>query len=146
MAPTTHEPVAHATATDPGAGPDTTHGPGPAIMGANTLLGNDVVDTHDEPLGNIKEIMIDVRAGRVGYAVLAFGGFLGMGEKLFAVPWDALKLDLQHKRFVLDVDKDRLRAAPGFDRLRWPDTADQIWAAGIHPVHGPAPGDAGPRL
>ena len=78
-------------------------GPGPALMGAHTLLGNDVVNGQDESLGDIKEIMLDMRAGRVAYAVLAFGGFLGIGEKLFAVPWQALTLDTGQHRFVAAV-------------------------------------------
>ncbi|MDP3137793.1 MAG: PRC-barrel domain-containing protein, partial [Burkholderiaceae bacterium] len=75
------------------AGPDTRHGPGPHLMGADTLVGNDVYNKDGEDLGDVKEIMLDMRSGRVSYAVLSFGGFMGMGDKLFAVPWDVLKLD-----------------------------------------------------
>ena len=64
-------------------------GPGPGLMGANTLDGNDVFNRQDEDLGDIKEIMIDMASGDVCYAVLAFGGLMGMGGKLFAVPWKA---------------------------------------------------------
>ncbi|QBC31854.1 PRC-barrel domain-containing protein [Pandoraea sp. XY-2] len=67
-------------------GPGTVRGPGPSLMGADTLVGNSVIDSHGDDLGDIKEIMLDVRAGRISYAVLSFGGFLGMGKKLFAVP------------------------------------------------------------
>lgn len=102
-------------------------GPGPRLIGADTLLGNDVYNEKEEDLGNIKEIMLDMTNGQVSYAVLSFGGFLGMGEKLFAVPWDALKLDTENKRFVLNVDKERLENAPGFDKDHWPDMADQTW-------------------
>ncbi|HRQ66574.1 MAG TPA: PRC-barrel domain-containing protein [Xanthomonadaceae bacterium] len=114
-----------------GPGPSTDTGPGPRLMGAETLIGNDVVNRANENLGDIKEIMLDVKEGRVSYAVLAFGGFLGMGEKLFAVPWDALTLDTAEKRFVLDVTKDRLKDAPGFDKGHWPDMADPGWRKGI---------------
>jgi sporulation protein YlmC with PRC-barrel domain len=111
-------------------------GPGPALMGANTLIGNDVYNHKDEDLGDIKEIMLDMRNGRVSYAVLSFGGFLGMGEKLFAVPWNALTLDTKNKRFVLNVEKDRLKQAPGFDKDKWPNMADQAWAKEIHSYYG----------
>ena len=117
---------------------DDSQGPGPSLMGANTLDGNDVYNLKDEDLGDIKEIMIDMRSGRVAYAVLAFGGFLGMGEKLFAVPWSALKLDTVNKRFTLDVDKERLDGAPGFDKDQWPDMADPTWAKGVHEFYGTA--------
>lgn len=122
-----------------GSGPDTAHGPGPHLMGADTLVGNDVYNKASEDIGDIKEIMLDMRTGRVSYAVLSFGGFLGMGEKLFAVPWDALKLDTDKKRFVLDVDKERLSSAPGFDKSKWPDMADETWENSIHAYYGTKP-------
>jgi sporulation protein YlmC with PRC-barrel domain len=124
---------------DGGVGPDPRRGPGPEMMGADTLIGNDVYNQKDESLGDIKEIMLDMRSGQVGYAVLSFGGFLSMGEKLFAVPWNALKLDTQKKRFVLDVARDRLEDAPGFDKDHWPDMEDQSWAKGIHSYYGTEP-------
>ena len=117
-------------------GPDLRHGPGPEMMGAHTLVGNDVYNPKDEKLGDIKEIMLDLRNGTVAYAVLSFGGFLGMGEKLFAVPWHALTLDTKNKRFVLNVEKDRLENAPGFDKDNWPNMADQSWAREIHSYYG----------
>ena len=114
-------------------------GPGPELMGADTLLGEDVYNAQDESLGDIKEIMLDMRSGKVCYAVLSFGGFLGMGEKLFAVPWGALTLDTANKRFVLNISKDRLEHAPGFDANRWPDMADQTWANQIHDYYDTVP-------
>ena len=111
-------------------------GPGPELMGATTLIGDSVVNRKDEDLGEIKEIMLDTRNGRVGYAVLSFGGFLGMGDKLFAVPWQALTLDTVNKRLVLDVDKKHLEDAPGFDKDRWPDMADPAWEKQIHAYYG----------
>jgi len=122
-----------------GPGPDVRRGPGPEIMGADTLVGNGVYNQNDENLGDIKEIMLDMRSGKVGYAALSFGGFLGMGEKLFAVPWNALKLDTKNKRFVLNVAKDRLKDAPGFDKDHWPDMADQSWSKKIHSYYGTQP-------
>ena len=71
--------------------------------------------------------------------MLAFGGFLGMGEKLFAVPWQALQLDTVNKRFVLNVDKDRLQSAPGFDPDAWPDMNDVGWSNQIHSFCGTDP-------
>lgn len=125
--------------TSDGSGFDAHHGPGPELMGANTLTGNDVYNLQDDDLGDIKEFMLDMRTGRVCYAVLSFGGFLGMGDKLFAVPWAALKLDTRNKRFTLDVAKDRLESAPGFDKDQWPNMADPSWAQGIHDYYGTKP-------
>jgi len=118
-------------------------GPGPALMGANTLIGDGVVNAQDAELGDIKEIMLDMQTGQVAYAVLAFGGFLGMGEKLFAVPWQALHLDTANQRFVLDVDKERLQTAPGFDKDAWPDMSDAQWTNAVHTFYGTDPHRAG---
>ena len=125
--------------TNVSGGPDMRHGPGPELMGAETLIGGDVYNKKGEDLGDIKEIMLDMRTGRVAYAVLSFGTFLGMGGKLFAVPWAALMLDTENKRFSLDVDKDRLASAPGFDKDKWPNMADATWAKGIHAYYGTKP-------
>ncbi|HEY6452399.1 MAG TPA: PRC-barrel domain-containing protein [Steroidobacteraceae bacterium] len=115
------------------------HGPGPEVMGASTLSGDSVVDRHGESLGEIKEIMVDVPTGRVAYAVLSAGGFLGIADKLFAVPWSALTLDTNNKQFILDVDKDRLKEAPGFDKDHWPSMAQPTWASTIYKFYGVEP-------
>jgi sporulation protein YlmC with PRC-barrel domain len=113
-----------------------TEGPGPALMGADTLLGNDVYNRDGESLGDIKEFMIDMASGKIAYAVLSFGGLLGMGDKLFAVPWAALTLDTANKRFILGVPKDVLKDAPGFEKKRWPSMSDKTWASGVHEFYG----------
>ena len=127
-------------------GPDMRHGPGPELMGASTLIGNHVRNEKDEDLGDIKEIMLDTRSGEVGYAVLSFGGFLGMGDKLFAVPWDALTLDPENKGFRLDVDKARLKDAPGFDKNKWPDMSDPSWVKRIRTYYGSGAASDAPRV
>lgn len=111
-------------------------GPGPEVMAADTLEGDDVINANGENLGEIKDIMIDVRSGRVAYAVLASGGLLGVGDKLFAIPWSALTLDANRKCFVLNVDKERLKNAPGFDKHHWPSMSDPAWAQQIHSYYG----------
>ncbi len=115
------------------------NGPGPHLMSAGSLSKDDVYNPKGDELGQVKDLMLDMRNGRVSYAVLSFGGFLGMGEKLFAVPWDALTLDADNKRFVLDVDKQRLESAPGFDKDHWPNMADERWAKDIHAYYGTTP-------
>lgn len=111
-------------------------GPGPRLMGANTMIGDDVYNNIDEKLGDIKEIMIDTQDGEISYAVLSYGGFLGMGDKLFAVPWKALKLDTKNKRFVLNIAKDKLKDAPGFAKDAWPDLADPALTSTLHSYYG----------
>ncbi|PWF48799.1 PRC-barrel domain-containing protein [Massilia glaciei] len=111
-------------------------GPGPYLMGANTLTGNNVINKKEEALGEIKEIMLDMRTGKVAYAVMSFGGFLGLGDKLFAVPWTALTLDTGNHGFVLDVEKEHLANAPGFDQDAWPDMTDAAWVNQLHAYYG----------
>jgi sporulation protein YlmC with PRC-barrel domain len=114
-------------------------GPGPFLMGAETLIGNEVYNGQEEHLGEIKEIMLETGTGKVAYAVLSYGGVLGMGDKLFAVPWNALKLDTVNKRFMLDVDKERLKNAPGFDKDAWPSMSDRKWGGSLHEYYGTRP-------
>lgn len=92
-------------------------------MGADTLVGSDVANRGLQDLGEIKEIMLDMRTGRVSYAV----------------PRDAPKFDTANKRFVLDVIKERLGFAPGFDKSHWPDMTDATWEQGIHANYGTKP-------
>lgn len=119
--------------------PDDASGPGPDVMAADTLQGDDVINLQGEKLGSIEDIMLDVRSGKVAYAVLSFGGLLGMGDKLFAIPWSALTLDVDRKCFVLDVPKDRLQNAPGFDKDQWPSMADESWASQVYSYYNQQP-------
>lgn len=118
---------------------DSSAGPGPFVMAADTLEGNKVVDPSGAEIGTIDHIMLDVIGGRVAYAVLAMGGFLGIGEKLHALPWSALTLDTRRKCFVLGIERDHLKAAPGFDKDRWPTMANSQWATSIHEYYGITP-------
>jgi sporulation protein YlmC with PRC-barrel domain len=111
---------------------DRSEGPGPDVMDAATLIGDEVVGSTGDELGKIEAIMLDVSSGQIAYAVLSFGGFLGVGSKLFAIPWSALTLDAGQKRFVLDVSRERLESAPGFDPDHWPSMADREWATDVH--------------
>lgn len=120
-------------------GEDNTSGPGPEIMAADTLQGDRVVNGRGEDLGTIQDIMLDVQRGTVAYAVMSCGGFLGMGDKLFAIPWNALTLDADRHCFVLDADRERFESAPGFDKDHWPSMADDRWAHAVHDFYGVRP-------
>lgn len=106
------------------------------IFKASELVGKQVRNGKGEDLGTIQELAIDTQTGCVTYAVLSFGGFLGLGDKLFAIPWDALSLQPREAGdeliFVFDVDKDRLKSAPGFDKNAWPDLADARWNTSVN--------------
>lgn len=109
---------------------------GTRLLSASTLSSDDVYNPKGEKLGSIKELMLDIESGRVCYAVLSFGGFLSLGEKLFAVPWSALKVDTENKRLIMDTDEERLKNAPGFDSDNWPNMADSTWEKNVHAYYG----------
>ena len=109
------------------------------LMRSSKVIGMDVRNAAKENLGDIKDVVLDQPAGIVAYAVLSFGGFLGMGDKLFALPWAALKLAEDHKTFTLDVPKERLQKAPGFDKNDWPDLNNRQWGQDIHTYYAVTP-------
>jgi PRC-barrel domain len=92
-----------------------------------------------EVLGKIEEIMIDMELGRVAYAILSFGGFLGLGNKWVPVPWDALALPSDEKSLVLNIEKEKLQKAPNFEPATLPDLANRQWGAVIHAYYGYPP-------
>ncbi|MGZ3184555.1 MAG: PRC-barrel domain-containing protein [Telluria sp.] len=111
-------------------------GPSPELLGAHTLIGEHVHNRQGEHLGEIKEIMLDMRTGAIGYAVMSGGGFFAVGDKLFAVPWEALELDAERKRFILDQTKERIERAPSFDTDHWPHMADPHWERELRRYYG----------
>ena len=109
------------------------------VLTASSLKGDKVVNHQGEDLGEIQEIMVDLDRGRVAYAVLSFGGFLGMGDKLFAIPWQAFSVDTVQKRLVLDTKKELLEKATGFDKSDWPNMADPTWGSKVYGYYGYKP-------
>ena len=100
----------------------------PRFLSTSTLSGDAIKNPQGESLGDLKDVMIDTASGKVAYAVLSFGGILGMGDKLFAVPWEALAVDGENKCLILNVGKERLKDAPGFDKDHWPNFAEPAFA------------------
>jgi len=109
------------------------------LLSASTLIGDKVVNLKNENIGKIEDLMIVLKDGRVGYAVLSFGGILGIGDKLFAIPWASLRIDQEKECFVMDVDKDKLDNAPGFDKDNWPDMEDEAWGVAVHSYYNQKP-------
>lgn len=109
---------------------------GAIVLSASSLSSDDVYNPKGEKLGSIKDLMLNTESGKICYAVLSFGGFLSLGEKLFAVPWSALTVDTENKRLIMDTDEDRLKTAPGFDADNWPNMADATWEKSVHGYYG----------
>jgi len=102
------------------------------VLSAGMLIGDSVKNLDGEKLGTIRELMIDTESGAIAYAVLDFGDFLGMGSKLFAVPWSSFQVCIEEACLKLDVDREILEDAEGFDQHKWPDMADRTWGTRIH--------------
>jgi sporulation protein YlmC with PRC-barrel domain len=118
-------------------------GPVPNIpvkrLTATSIIGDKVENAEGENLGHIDNLMINLRTGQVEYAVLQFGSFLGMGGKLFAIPFDELKLDPSRELFILNRDKDYLKNMPGFDQAHWPDTNEHVYFSDVDNYWGTTP-------
>ena len=102
-----------------------------------------VQNRQGEDIGKIKDLVVDIKSGKIVYAALDFGGFLGVGDKLFAVPWNAMQVeqntkDNKHEHIlVLNVSKERLKQAPGFNKDHWPDVAQPGWSNDVDRFYGP---------
>jgi|SRR5579884_2677009 len=117
----------------------------PLIAKASEVIGKNVKSTDGKDLGEIKDLAIDPLDGDIEYAVLSFGGFLGVGDKYFAVPWGALALSQDKKHFVLDVSRRDLAQAPGFDKHNWPDLSDPAYGLVIYEFYEqPSGGEEAP--
>jgi sporulation protein YlmC with PRC-barrel domain len=109
------------------------------LLRSKALFDYRVKSPQGEDLGKIEEVMIDMEAGRVAYAVLSFGGFWGLGNKWVPVPWDAVVLRPAEKVLLLNLDKDTRQKAPNFDGTTVPELADRQWGAVIHTYYGYPP-------
>jgi len=98
---------------------------------ASSIIGDKVLNEKDEHMGVIRDIMLDVSSGKIDYYVIEFGGFLGIGIKYFAIPFNLLSIDAEKKVFIFNQKKEVLEKAPGFDLEHWPDTNlhfDQVYS------------------
>ena len=102
------------------------------VVRPGDLAGSEVRNPKGERLGKVEDVMIDTTTGRVAYVVLSTGGFLGLGDRLFAIPWQIFQLDAAENRFILDVGKETLKSAPGFDKNDWPDLSLDEYGIEIH--------------
>ena len=111
----------------------------PRLLSAGTITGDKVRNAAGEDLGKIEELMVDLDNARIAYAVLSFGGVMGMGNKLFAIPMEALTVDPEQHEFVLNVPRETLEKAPGFDKNNWPNTDDLEWQSKVYSHFGYKP-------
>lgn len=86
------------------------------LIASDKVEGTAVYNRQGERLGSIAHFMVDKKSGRVEYAVLSFGGFLGMGSEYYPLPWDVLDYDTHQGGYVIDLSKDVLEQAPRYSR------------------------------
>jgi sporulation protein YlmC with PRC-barrel domain len=108
-------------------------------LSSSSITGTDVVNPQGENLGHIEDLMIDLDTGRISYAVLSFGGIFGIGNKLFAVPLESLTINTEDENFVMDIDKERLEDAPGFDKDNWPETNNNTFRTEVYTYYNVEP-------
>ncbi|HEX8038173.1 MAG TPA: PRC-barrel domain-containing protein [Chryseosolibacter sp.] len=103
---------------------------------ASSIISSRIQNPRGEDLGKIDNLMVNVHSGEVEYAVVEFGSFLGIGGKLFAVPFNELRLNPENKTFVLNRDIAYLKNSPGFDKSHWPDTNDHSYFENVRMYYG----------
>jgi len=107
------------------------------VVPASKIIGETVVNRQGDKVGKIYELVIDAKKNRVAYAVLSHGSLLGMGDKLFAMPWEAFEFSTTEHKLILNVDNDKLKTAPGFEKEdKWPDFSDTLWGESIYNYYG----------
>jgi sporulation protein YlmC with PRC-barrel domain len=109
------------------------------LLGTTSFRGDFAYDIAGRFLGEIAELVLDIRSGRVAYALVAVGGFLGVGRKLFAIPWSTVTVDRVYQRCVINVGLERLIDAPSLDGDPLPRMADPSWATEAHAYFGCKP-------
>jgi sporulation protein YlmC with PRC-barrel domain len=102
-----------------------------SLIAASKVNGTHVYNRQGDSLGSIHDVMLDKRTGQVSFAVMSFGGFLGMGEKYHPVPWKKLTYSEQHGGYVVDLDKARLEAAPAYGTNDAPDWTNGQYGSSV---------------
>lgn len=113
-----------------------THTSQPRVLSSTSIIGTNVYNRENKSIGEIKDLMIDLQNGEVQYAVLSFGGFLGMGDKLFAIPLASFTPNGKDETMMLDINKERLEKAPGFDKDHWPASSDHSFVDSVYTFYG----------
>lgn len=112
----------------------------PRIITSSSLIGSRVKNSQGENLGKIEDMAVDQSSGQIAYLVLSFGGILGLGDKLFAIPWGLfVPSNTEESVLCLDVDKDILKESPGFDKHHWPQEAESEYLLDVYSYYGYTP-------
>jgi len=118
---------------------DDTNNPSGRLIAASQVQGTTVYNTDMEKLGSIEDVMIDKASGRIAYAVLSFGGFLGIGDRYYPLPWERLHYDKDMGGYVTDIDRETLEGAPSYTDEATASWNDQAWARDVYSYYGARP-------
>jgi sporulation protein YlmC with PRC-barrel domain len=118
---------------------DDTTNPSGHLIAANKVQGTTVYNTAMEKLGHVEDVMIDKASGRIAYAVLSFGGFLGIGDHYYPLPWEKLTYNTEVGGYIVDVDRDTLEGAPSFTDEATASWNDEAWGRGVYSHYGVDP-------
>lgn len=107
------------------------------LLSVSSINGSNVKNSSGENIGKIKDLMLDTKKGQIAYAVLSFGGLLGIGDKYFAIPWKAFSFSKNNEHcLLLNVPKEKLKEAPGFNKRRWPAYPKDGYLASVYTYYG----------
>ena len=118
---------------------DDTTNPSGRLIAANQVQGTSVYSTTLEKLGSVEDVMIDKATGRIAYAIMAFGGLLGIGSRYYPLPWEKLSYNTEMGGYVVDVDRDTLEGAPSFTDESTASWNDEAWNRDVYAHYGAAP-------
>jgi sporulation protein YlmC with PRC-barrel domain len=111
-----------------------------ALISSSRVQGTDVYSTAGDKIGSVDHVMIDKKSGQIQWVVISFGGFLGLGESHYPLPWHTLKYDQRLEGYVTGVTADQLRDAPEFSDRAWQDAE---WGKRMETYYGVPPAYAG---
>ena len=109
------------------------------LISGDKVDGTAVYNAAGERLGDVHDVMIDKVSGRVAYAIMSFGGFLGIGEKYHPLPWNALKYDVELGGYVVNLTREQLEGGPVYDDTDEPRWGDRDYERGVHDYYGLPP-------
>lgn len=104
---------------------------------ASSIIGDSVENNKGEDFGKIGDLMVNLDTGKIEYAVVESGGLLGVGKKLFAIPFHQMQINEDKEIFVVDRDKDYMKDSPGFDPAHWPGTNDHTYLDEVDAYYKP---------
>jgi sporulation protein YlmC with PRC-barrel domain len=118
---------------------DMTKPTGGRLIAADKVNGTNVYNTAGEKIGSVEDVMIDKTSGRIAYAVMSFGGFLGMGEKHHPLPWSTLRYDQEKGGYVVPVSKEQLQDAPSYVAREAMRLDDETFGRSVHDFYKATP-------